>query len=56
MRTRPQAEAFRRRHYVPANAVATLVGDVDPKAVEALARRYFAPIPAAPASPGVGTV
>ncbi len=54
--TRPQAEVFRRAHYVPSNAVATLVGDVDPAAVESLARRYFAPIPAAPAAPGVGTL
>ncbi|HUD70841.1 MAG TPA: pitrilysin family protein [Dongiaceae bacterium] len=54
--TRPQAETFRRAHYVPANAVATLVGDVDPAAVESLARRYFAPIAATPAAPGVGTL
>ncbi|HKQ97550.1 MAG TPA: pitrilysin family protein, partial [Candidatus Polarisedimenticolia bacterium] len=54
--TRPQAEAFRRQHYVPANAIATLVGDVDQAEVERLARRYFAPIPSAPAAPPVGTV
>ena len=54
--TRPQAEAFRRLHYVPGNAVATLVGDIDPAAVETLARRYFGPIPAGPLPPDVPTV
>ena len=54
--TRPQAEAFRKAHYVPSNVVATLVGDVDPAVVDRLARRYFAPIAAAPAAPGVGTL
>ena len=54
--TRPQAEEFRRAHYVPGNAVAALVGDIDPAAVEALARRYFGPIPAGAPPPGVPTV
>jgi predicted Zn-dependent peptidase len=54
--TRPQAEAFRRAHYVPGNAVAALVGDVDPEAVQALARRYFGPIPAGDPPANVTTV
>jgi predicted Zn-dependent peptidase len=54
--TRPQAEAFRRAHYVPGNAVAALVGDIDPDAVQALARRYLGPIPAGDPPPGVATV
>ena len=54
--TRPQAEGFRRRHYVPGNAVAALVGDIDPAAVEALARRYFGPIPGGALPPAVPTV
>jgi len=54
--TRPQAEQFHRLHYVPGNAVAALVGDIDPATVEALARRYFGPIPAGPLPPDVPTV
>jgi predicted Zn-dependent peptidase len=49
--TRPDAEAFRSRHYVPNNAVGALVGDVDPDVAERLLRRYFNDIPAGPDSP-----
>jgi len=46
--TRPQAMEFRRSFYAPNNAVATLVGDIDPAAAERLIRRYFSDIPAGP--------
>jgi predicted Zn-dependent peptidase len=54
--TRPDAEAFRRAYYVPGNAVAALVGDVDPAGAETLLRRYFGPIPAGPLPPPPATV
>src|SRR2546427_4988804 len=34
--TRPRAMEFRRAHYLPNNAVGTLVGDIDPAAAESL--------------------
>src|SRR2546425_8194485 len=46
--TRPQAAEFRRGFYAPNNAVATLVGDIDPAAAERLIRRYFDGLPAGP--------
>jgi len=49
--TRPAAERFRRTYYVPNNAVAALVGDIDAAAAAPLLRRYFGGIPAAPPPP-----
>src|SRR5439155_818731 len=46
--TRPQAAEFRRGFYAPNNAVAALVGDLDPAAAERLIRRYFGDLPAGP--------
>jgi len=46
--TRPEAETFRREHYVPGNAVAALVGQIDPDATAALLERYFGSIPPGP--------
>jgi predicted Zn-dependent peptidase len=54
--TRPVGAAFHRTYYVPNNAVAALVGDLDPAAVERLARRYFGGLPAGPAPPPVVTI
>jgi len=54
--TRPVAAEFRRAHYVPGNAVGTLVGDFDPAAAERLVRRYFADLPAGPPPQGPVTV
>ena len=54
--TRPQAMEFRRSFYVPNNAVASLVGDIDPAVVERLVRRYFGDIPAGPPAQGPVTV
>jgi predicted Zn-dependent peptidase len=48
-RLRPdQVAAFFRTYYAPNNAVAALVGDLDPEAALALLARYFGPIPAGP--------
>jgi predicted Zn-dependent peptidase len=46
--TRPEAEAFHARYYVPGNAVGALVGDLDVDAAEALLKRYFGGIPGSP--------
>ena len=54
--TRPSAMEFRRRHYVPGNAVGALVGDIDPAAAERLIRRYFGGLPGGTAAPGPATV
>ncbi len=40
--------AWYRRWYVPNNATLVVAGDVEPRAVVALARRHFGPIPAGP--------
>ena len=37
----PQAQAYFRTHYAPNNALAVLVGDLDPAEVVRLAERYF---------------
>ena len=49
--TREDAREFRRRHYVPNNAVAALVGDVDPAEAERLIRKYFGALSPAPPPP-----
>ena len=41
---RPELEAFHGRFYRPAGAVLVVAGDVDPKEVLRLARRYFGPL------------
>ena len=46
--TRPEAEEFRRLHYVPGNAVGALVGQIDVDRTEALLKRYFGSIPSGP--------
>jgi len=53
---RADAAAFRERYYVPGNAVAALVGDLDAAEVVELAERYFGRLPAQPAPPDVITV
>ncbi len=42
-------------YYNPTNAVAVIVGDVDPKEIFATCEKYFGAIPAAPAPPPVFT-
>lgn len=49
--TRPQAREFFRRYYAPNNAVAVLVGDLDPAEVIRTVERYFGDIPAQPIPP-----
>lgn len=41
---RGQVASYYQRYYGAANAVVTVVGDVDPDRVESLARRYFGPV------------
>jgi len=54
--TRSDAAAFREKYYVPGNAVATVVGDVDSSEVIELADRYFGRIPGRTDPPPVITV
>lgn len=44
--TRRQVREYHARFYDPSNAIAVIVGDVDPDQILAWARRYFGPIPA----------
>jgi len=53
---RTDALAFRATYYVPGNAVAALVGDLDSAHVIELAERYFGRIPAGLDPPAVVTV
>jgi len=46
--TRPDAEAFYKSLYAPANATVAIVGDVDPAKTAALLKKYFGRIPARP--------
>jgi predicted Zn-dependent peptidase len=48
---RPQAEAYFKTHYAPNNAVAVLVGDLDPAEVIRVFERYFGNLPSQPAPP-----
>ena len=43
--TPPEVERYFRRYYCPRNAIAVVVGDVDPAGFMALARKYFGRIP-----------
>jgi predicted Zn-dependent peptidase len=43
--SRPQADAFFQEHYVPANMVVAIVGDVSPDRVQGLAKKYFGRLP-----------
>lgn len=45
------ARAFFDRHYVPANVVIAIVGDVNPGEARRLAERYFGPLPKRPLPP-----
>ena len=54
--TLEDARAFYATHYAPANAVLAIVGDVEPEAAMAAARRHFAAIPARTPPPRVAAV
>ncbi len=56
MFTRAQAVEFYRTHYVPANLIISVVGDIDPAKTIAMAEKYFGRIPARPAAEPVSTV
>jgi predicted Zn-dependent peptidase len=45
---REEVLAFFRTYYAPNNAIAAVVGDVDPREVIRLAEKYFGPIPSQP--------
>jgi len=49
--TRPQAREFFRTYYAPNNALAVLVGDLDPAHVIRIVEQYFGSIPAQPIPP-----
>ncbi|HYE77230.1 MAG TPA: pitrilysin family protein, partial [bacterium] len=54
--TRDEAYSYYRQFYVPNNATAVLVGDVDPQAALELIRRHFEGLPAGPEPPMLRTV
>ncbi len=54
--SRPEAEAFFRTYYGPANLTVAIVGDVQPKNVQRLAKRYFGRLKGGPKPPPVRTV
>ena len=51
--TTDQIRAYYRTHYVPGNATAVIVGDVETQAAVELVRRHFGPIPRGPEPPPV---
>jgi predicted Zn-dependent peptidase len=53
--TLDDAAGFFRRHYMPGNAVLSIVGDVAPAEAVRLAERYFARVPAAAVPPQPAT-
>ncbi|MBW3622986.1 MAG: insulinase family protein [Armatimonadetes bacterium] len=53
--TRPAALKFRETYYAPNNAVAAVVGDIDPKVAIPIVEKYFGSIPAGPPPPPVLT-
>ncbi|MCU1232594.1 MAG: peptidase domain protein [Candidatus Solibacter sp.] len=54
--TRPDAESFFKKYYVPANLTGVIVGDVDTAKIRAFAETYFGRIPAGPKPEPVRTV
>jgi predicted Zn-dependent peptidase len=54
--SRPQAEAFFGKYYIPSNMVVAIVGDVYPDRVQELARKYFGRLPRRPEPGPVVTV
>jgi predicted Zn-dependent peptidase len=53
---RPEAVAFFKTHYIPANLTIAIVGDADPQQVKQLAHTYFDRLPASPKPRPVETV
>lgn len=54
--TADEARAFHRRYYVPSNAVAAVVGDINIPSAIKLVDKYFGALPAAPPPPPIVTV
>jgi len=54
--TRPEAEAFFKKYYIPSNLTVAIVGDVNPQRVKELAQIYFSRIPGGPKPDPVETV
>jgi predicted Zn-dependent peptidase len=54
--TRSEAEDFFKTYYGPGNLTIAIVGDVNPRQIKALARKYFARIPGGPKPEPVETV
>ena len=54
--SKDEADRFFDLYYAPNNLTAALVGNFDPKQVEALARRYFGRLEPSPAAPDVVTL
>lgn len=54
--SREDAEAFYRTHYVPANMVIAIVGDVRAKEIIPILEKYFSRLPAGPPPPPLRTV
>ena len=52
----PEAVAFYKKYYVPANITIGIAGDVDPKECKRLADKYFSILPAGPLPSGPRTV
>jgi predicted Zn-dependent peptidase len=52
----PEAIAFYKKYYVPANITIAIAGDVDPKECKRLADRYFSLLPSGPLPSGPRTV
>jgi predicted Zn-dependent peptidase len=53
---RPDAEAFFKRYYTPANLTMSIAGDVDPVEAKRLAEKYFSRLPKGPPAPLIHTV
>lgn len=54
--SREDAEAFYRTHYVPANMVIAIVGDVRAREIIPILEKYFSRLPAGPPPPPLRTV
>jgi predicted Zn-dependent peptidase len=52
----PEAQAFYKKYYVPANITIAIAGDVDPKECKRLADKYFSILPSGPLPSGPRTV
>jgi len=53
---RAEAEEFFKKYYIPSNMILAIVGDVDPKEVFKLAKKYWGRIPSGPKPEPVATV